>query len=230
MERPLQWLDPDALDFPAPATALQTPNGLLAVGGDLRPERLLRAYQRGIFPWFEEGQPPLWWSPDPRMVLFPGELHISRSLRRFIRNTSLQVTSDRAFAAVMAACADPRAGSNGTWITGAMQQAYGALHLLGYAHSVEVWDGTSLVGGFYGVALGNVFFGESMFSRSPNASKLGFAHAITALAAAGYRLIDCQVETAHLANLGARCIPRQEFLLHLPAGEAVPKPPLWPLQ
>lgn len=230
MERPLQWLDPDSLEFPAPATAMQVPNGLLAVGGDLRPERLLHAYQRGIFPWFEEGQPPLWWSPDPRMVLFPAELHVSRSLARFARTTPLQVTSNRAFVAVLTACAAPREGSQGTWITAAMQAAYSNLHDLGYAHSVEVWDGAELVGGLYGVALGTVFFGESMFSRVSNASKLAFIRLVPELAAAGYRLIDCQVATGHLGSLGARCISRSAFLQQLPCGEDVPKPPPWPLQ
>jgi len=230
MQQALPWLDEDSLAFPDPATALAVPNGLLAVGGDLRPDRLLHAYQRGIFPWFEEGQAPLWWSPDPRMVLFPPELHVSRSLRRFCRTTSLQLTSDQAFAAVMAACAGPRAGARGTWITAGMRNAYLSLHQQGYTHSVEVWNGSTLVGGLYGVALGQVFFGESMFSHSPNASKLALVRLAATLAQSGYRLIDCQVASPHLASLGARNISRSDFMACLPAAGDIPKPPAWPLQ
>ena len=230
MELPLPWLDSDSLAFPDPTTALQQPNGLLAVGGDLRPERLLRAYQRGIFPWYEADQPPLWWSPDPRMVLFPDALHLSRSLRKFCRRTPLTVSSDRDFDAVLQACAGSRRGVAGTWLSPAMRHAYSRLHALGYAHSVEVRDKGRLVGGLYGVAMGTVFFGESMFSHVDNASKLALATLVPALAAVGYRLIDCQVSTAHLNSLGAREITRNDFMRFLPATEDVPKPPPWPLQ
>lgn len=230
MQSPLPWLDRDSLEFPDPATALRIPNGLLAAGGDLRPERLLRAYQLGIFPWFDASQPPLWWTPDPRMVLFPDELHVSRSMRKLLARTDLRVRSDTDFAGVVAACAEPRPGANGTWITPDMQQAYQALFELGYAHSVEVWDGPELVGGLYGIAMGEVFFGESMFSRISNASKLAFVQLVRALATGGYRLIDCQVANPHLESLGARNIPRREFMRYLPGGTHVPKPPHWPVQ
>jgi leucyl/phenylalanyl-tRNA--protein transferase len=227
MQGTLQWLD-DSLAFPDPSTALKTPNGLLAVGGDLAPMRLLQAYQRGIFPWFDEDQPPLWWTPDPRMVLFPAELHISNSLRKTLRKSSWVVRSDTAFAEVLAACAAPRKGSQGTWITRDMQSAYLRLHELGFAHSVEVWDEDNLVGGLYGLAIGKVFFGESMFSRKSNASKIAFVHAVKTLAAAGAELIDCQVANPHLESLGARAIPRSTFMRFLPVCVEVPKPAYWP--
>ncbi|MEY4640011.1 MAG: hypothetical protein RLZZ227_5 [Pseudomonadota bacterium] len=230
MQAPLPWLGENSFAFPDPAAALRVPNGLLAVGGDLQPGRLLHAYQRGIFPWFDATQPPLWWTPDPRMVLFPDELHVSRSLNKALSSSGLVVASDRDFAGVVAACAEPRRGADGTWITSGMQRAYHQLFELGYAHSVEVRDGAALVGGLYGIAMGQVFFGESMFSRVSNASKIAFVHLVRALAAAGFRLIDCQVENPHLASLGARTIPRQEFMQYLPRGDEVPKPPLWPLQ
>jgi leucyl/phenylalanyl-tRNA--protein transferase len=210
---------------------LRVPNGLVAAGGDLQPERLLRAYQLGIFPWFDASQPPLWWSPDPRMVLFPGELHVSRSLRKVLAKPAFHVSSDTDFAGVMRACAASRPGASGTWITPGMLAAYERLHELGYAHSVEVKDAAGqLLGGLYGIALGGVFFGESMFSRTANASKIAFVHLVRGLAAHGYRLIDCQVANPHLESLGARNIPRQEFMAHLPGGTQVPKPPHWPLQ
>jgi leucyl/phenylalanyl-tRNA--protein transferase len=227
MQETLHWLD-DSFEFPDPSTALKTPNGLLAVGGDLQPTRLLQAYQRGIFPWFDDDQPPLWWTPDPRMVLIPSELHISNSLRKTFRNSEWILSSDRAFAEVLAACAAPRKGSKGTWITQEMQSAYLCLHELGFAHSVEVWDAGTLVGGLYGLAIGKVFFGESMFSRKSNASKVAFVHAVKTLAAAGVELIDCQVANPHLESLGARTIPRTDFMRYLPACVEVPKPAYWP--
>ena len=227
MQEILHWLD-DSLEFPDPATALKNPNGLLAVGGDLQPMRLLQAYQRGIFPWFDDDQPPLWWTPDPRMVLFPRELHISHSLHKAIRNSTFVLTSDQAFAQVVAACAAPRKASQGTWITGEIQSAYMRLHELGFAHSIEIWDNGSLAGGLYGLALGSVFFGESMFSRKSNASKIAFVHAVKTLATAGVELIDCQVANPHLESLGARTIPRTEFMRFLPSCVEVPKPAFWP--
>ncbi len=231
MQSPLPWLDKDSFRFPDPATALRIPNGLLAAGGDLRPERLLHAYKLGIFPWFDASQPPLWWTPDPRMVLFPEDLHVSRSMRKVLAKSAFNVRSDTDFAGVMAACAEPRAGANGTWITPGMLAAYQRLFELGYAHSVEVWDPVAgLVGGLYGIALGTVFFGESMFSRASNASKMALVHLVRALAAGGYRLIDCQVANPHLESLGARNISRREFMTYLPGGIQVPKPPHWPVQ
>ena len=227
MQELLHWLD-DSFEFPDPATALKNPNGLLAVGGDLQPMRLLQAYQRGIFPWFDADQPPLWWTPDPRMVLFPQELHISRSLHKAIRNCRFMLSSDQAFTQVMAACAGPRGGAQGTWITEEMQNAYLSLHQLGFAHSVEVWDNDVLVGGLYGLAMGKVFFGESMFSSKSNASKIAFVHVVQTLAAAGVELIDCQVANPHLESLGARSIPRKQFMQFLPACTDVPKPAYWP--
>ncbi|HHX82802.1 MAG TPA: leucyl/phenylalanyl-tRNA--protein transferase [Pseudomonadaceae bacterium] len=228
MSTQLQWLDDEDLAFPDPASALPSPNGLLAVGGDLRPERLLRAYQAGIFPWFEADQPILWWSPNPRMVLFPAELHLSRSMQKFLRRHPWRISSDSAFDAVVAACAGVRAGSDGTWITPAMAEAYGALHRAGHAHSVEVWEGEQLVGGLYGIAMGRVFFGESMFSQRSNASKLALADLAGKLQEAGYRLIDCQVANPHLASLGARNISRQQFCSLLPGREEIGRVADWP--
>jgi leucyl/phenylalanyl-tRNA---protein transferase len=223
----LHWLD-ESFEFPDPSTALKTPNGLLAVGGDLQPMRLLQAYQRGIFPWFDDDQPPLWWTPDPRMVLFPHELHISHSLHKAIRNTTFMLSSDQAFTDVVAACAAPRKGAHGTWITEEMQTAYLKLHELGFAHSLEVWDDGMLVGGLYGLALGKMFFGESMFSRRNNASKIAFVHVVKTLGAAGVHLVDCQVANPHLESLGARTIPRKDFMQFLPSCTKVPKPAYWP--
>lgn len=228
MPAPLPWLDEDELWFPDQATALREPNGLLAVGGDLRPERLLQAYQLGIFPWFEEDQPPLWWSPDPRMVLFPGEIHISRSMRTFRRKHRYTLSSDQDFAGVMRACAGERPGSSGTWISEAMLQAYTRLHELGHAHSVEVWEGATLVGGIYGVAMGQIFFGESMFSHRPNVSKLALMDLAAHLPEAGYGIIDCQVANPHLESLGARNIPRREFRQWLPAAADIGRCGAWP--
>ncbi|TBU96057.1 leucyl/phenylalanyl-tRNA--protein transferase [Stutzerimonas kirkiae] len=212
----LAWLSRDELAFPALESALREPNGLLAAGGDLSVERLLAAYRHGCFPWYQDGQPLLWWSPDPRMVLFPGELHVSRSLRKRIRQQPFQVTLDQAFQAVIGHCAGPRRNTDGTWITSPMQRAYLRLHELGVAHSVEVWQEQQLVGGLYGLAMGRLFFGESMFSHATDASKIGFAHLVECLREWGFELLDCQMHTRHLASFGAREIPRTEFaaILH----------------
>ena len=208
----IPWLEPDELWFPAVEQALDEPDGLLAAGGDLSPERLQLAYRRGIFPWFDDDQPILWWSPNPRCVLLPEQLHCSRSLRKLLRKQRFEVTLDQAFEAVITACAGTRDGQPGTWITPAMQQAYCELHQLGVAHSVEVWQQEQLVGGLYGLAIGRVFFGESMFSHASNASKVGFIRLVEQLQRWGYALIDCQVDSEHLQSLGATTIPRAEFI------------------
>lgn len=200
---------PEAVLFPPVDHAVES--GLLAVGGDLSPERLLAAYREGIFPWYSDGEPILWWSPDPRFVLFPDELRVSRSMRQFLKKGVLRITFDQAFREVIATCGMPRPGQDGTWITAAMREAYGVLHDLGYAHSVEVWQEGNLVGGLYGVSLGRAFFGESMFSAVPNASKTALITLLPRLRERGFDLIDCQVETAHLSGLGARPIPRRKF-------------------
>jgi leucyl/phenylalanyl-tRNA--protein transferase len=197
--------------FPPTSEALEEPNGLLAVGGDLSPERLLAAYAAGIFPWYEAPQPILWWTPDPRAVLTPGQMHISRSLRRTLRRNDFTITCDRNFGGVIAACAALRDDGLGTWIGSDMQRAYEALHRRGHAHSVEVWQGRRLVGGLYGVSIGGAFFGESMFSRVSDASKVALAALDRRLSGAGFDIIDCQVETEHLNRLGARCISRLDF-------------------
>ena len=191
---------------------MRRPNGLLAAGGDLSPERLLDAYARGIFPWFNEGEPLLWWSPDPRMVLFVPELHVSKSLRKRIRARAFDVRIDTAFTDVMAACADTRRDDDGTWISPAMIDAYTELHRLGHAHSVECWADGELAGGLYGVVIGRMFFGESMFSRRRDASKVALAYLVRQLERWGFDLIDCQMSTAHLTSLGAREVPRAAFL------------------
>jgi leucyl/phenylalanyl-tRNA--protein transferase len=207
----IPWLD--ARDpFPPVERALREPNGLLAAGGDLSPERLVEAYKHGIFPWFGEDDPLLWWSPDPRMVLFVGELHVSRSLRRAIRSGESTVTFDRAFRQVMAGCAEPRPDADGTWITDDMVEAYGELADRGFAHSVETWNDGRLVGGLYGVAIGRMFYGESMFSRQTDASKVALVALTRQLERWGFEMIDCQMSTGHLASLGAREVPRAEFL------------------
>ncbi len=201
----------DAIAFPHPSLA--SDQGLLAVGGDLSVERLALAYRHGIFPWYSEGRPILWWSPDPRLVLFPEELHVGRSLRKQMRRAPYRLTMDTAFADVIAACSsEPRPGQDGTWITDDMIDAYVRLHRYGLAHSVEAWDGDTLVGGLYGVAMGAAFFGESMFARAPDASKIAFATFVEQLHHWGYALIDCQVVTDHLLRFGAREIDRDEFL------------------
>ena len=250
----LAWLDPDSLAFPSPATAAEDPDGLLAVGGDLRPQRLLAAYRLGIFPWYEEGGPLLWWSPDPRMVLKPADVHVSRSMRRLIRRGRYQVSMDQAFPEVIERCSalrrtggsslerensleqenslepessrelegSPEPESNraeldshdgsGTWITPDMIHAYCTLHQMGYAHSVEVWDNDALVGGLYGISLGRMFFGESMFSVKPDTSKLAFITLARQLQQWHFSLIDCQLPTDHLYSMGAAPIPRHQFL------------------
>ncbi|MGV8863473.1 MAG: leucyl/phenylalanyl-tRNA--protein transferase [Pseudomonas sp.] len=211
----LTWLQRNSLTFPPLEKAMREPNGLLAAGGDLSADRLIQAYRHGCFPWFQEGQPILWWSPDPRTVLFPEELHISRSLSKILRQNRYQVTFDRDFMAVIQACAAPRDYADGTWITDSMQSAYLELHRRGYAHSVEVWEQDTLVGGLYGLAIGQLFFGESMFSRADNASKVGFATLVERLKAWGFVLIDCQMPTEHLHSFGARAITRTTFADYL---------------
>jgi len=207
----------DQLLFPDPGLA--TPEGLLAVGGDLSPERLLLAYRNGIFPWYGENQPILWWSPDPRCVLFPHEIYVSRRLARLIRQGRLRLTCNQAFARVVTACADLRVQSGEeTWLISAMQKAYRELHELGFAHSVEAWEDGELVGGLYGVALGKFFFGESMFHTRPNASKVILAQLAHHLDREGFLLLDCQVTNPHLKSMGARDIPRDQFLELLDRG------------
>lgn len=191
------------------------PNGLLAAGGDLSVARLLEAYRHGIFPWFSEDEPILWWSPDPRMVLFPAEFKVSHSLRKTLRKKGHEVRCDSAFERVMRACAAPREGAHGTWIHEEMIAAYCELHRLGYAHSVETWMDGELAGGLYGVALGRMFYGESMFSRRTDSSKIALAHLTAQLARWNFGMIDCQMNTPHLASLGAREIPRTEFVARL---------------
>lgn len=214
--------------FPPLEQALAEPNGLLAVGGDLSPRRLYRAYRAGIFPWYEAGQPILWWSPDPRLVIRPGEMRVSRSLAKLLRRGTFQLTVDRAFAAVIDACAAPRRGAPGTWITPEMREAYLALHRRGLAHSAEAWLDDRLVGGLYGVALGRIFFGESMFHRVDNASKAAFVFLMDCLERWGYVLADCQVHTLHLVSLGAFEIPRREFARWLAAYvDVAPEPGAW---
>lgn len=212
---PVFWLDDESLDFPAPELA--TPEGIIAVGGDLSAERLLTAYSEGIFPWFNEGDPILWWSPDPRFVLFPDELVVSRSMRPYFNQKKFQVTFDRDFEGVMRNCQQSnRNGQSGdTWITEDMIQAYVQIHHLGYAHSVEVWQDGEQVGGLYGISLGKIFFGESMFAKVSNASKYGFITLVQNLREKGFVLIDCQQQTQHLGSLGARPISRKSFLQYL---------------
>ena len=210
----IAWLNQDT-PFPPLEFAMREPNGLLAVGADLSPERLLDAYRRAIFPWYSEGDPILWWSPDPRMVLAPDELRVTRSLDKVLRNRVYDVRFDTAFDAVMAGCAEPRPGQAGTWISPDIRSAYNQLHALGYAHSFETWIDGELVGGLYGVAIGHMFYGESMFSRVRDASKIAFVHAVRALQERGFELIDCQMHTEHLASMGAREIAREQFLTQL---------------
>lgn len=217
----IPWLS-DNTPFPPVARALRSPDGLLAAGGELSPARLLEAYRHGIFPWFNPGEPILWWSPDPRTVLIPNEFRISRSLAKVLRNTAYEVRTDTAFELVMRSCAAPRSktGQHGTWIHEDMIAAYCELHRLGYAHSVETWIDGKLAGGLYGVCIGQMFFGESMFSNASNASKIALAHLarqferwqLGSSTMLGTAMIDCQMGTPHLASLGARGIPRGEFI------------------
>ncbi len=212
----IPWLEKHT-PFPPVERALAQPNGLLAAGADLSPPRLLDAYRRGIFPWYSDGEPILWWSPDPRMVLFTDELKVSRSLAKSVRNKGFEVRFDTAFAAVVDACAAPRGRQGGTWITGEMRAAYLRLHRLGHAHSAETWRDDELRGGLYGVSIGRMFFGESMFARATDASKVALVALVAHLRERGCPLIDCQMDTRHLASLGARTIRRAEFLQRLEA-------------
>ncbi len=210
----LYALDPNRPDAPFPdVEAAETePDGLLAVGGDLSVTRLLTAYRQGIFPWYGEGQPILWWSPNPRTVLFPEHLKVSRSLRKTLRKRAFTATLDLAFGDVIQACAEPRSDGNGTWILPELMQAYVNLHRVGHAHSVEIWQGDTLTGGLYGVALGRVFFGESMFSRASDASKIALLHLVNVLSDWDYQMIDCQIHSRHLESLGAVQVPRRSFV------------------
>lgn len=204
----------EELRFPSPHLA--TKEGIVAVGGDLRPERVLLAYRSGIFPWFEQDEFLIWWSPDPRMVLFPDELRISKSMRSLLRKHPYEITFNKAFNQVVQSCAGvKRFGQTGTWITPGLMEVYGVLHEQGHAHSVEVWDGAKLVGGLYGIDIGDVFCGESMFSKASNSSKLALIYLTRELKKNKYKLIDCQVPTAHLASMGAAPISRKEFLSYL---------------
>jgi leucyl/phenylalanyl-tRNA--protein transferase len=213
----IPWLPPESAPdaFPPVDEALAEPDGLLCAGGDLSEARLLEAYRRGVFPWYAEGQPILWWSPDPRAVLFPSEFKVSRSLAKTLRNRGFETTIDRAFGEVIRGCADARVRPEGTWITPQMSAAYQRLHAAGFAHSVETWIDGRLAGGLYGLALGRVFFGESMFSLEPDASKVAFKQLVDTSLALGVELIDCQVSSPHLSSLGARHIPRRDFALRL---------------
>jgi leucyl/phenylalanyl-tRNA--protein transferase len=210
----IPWLLPHD-PFPPVSHALDEPNGLLAAGAELSVPRLLCAYRRGIFPWYSEGQPLLWWSPDPRMVLHPEECRVTRSLRKRLRRRDYEIRTDTAMERVMRECALPRAGQPGTWITEEMIRAYSALHRAGYAHTVETWVGGELAGGLYGVAIGRMFFGESMFTRVPDASKIALVHLARQLQRWCFGMIDCQMATAHLASFGAREIPRSDFTRRL---------------
>jgi leucyl/phenylalanyl-tRNA---protein transferase len=218
-------LKPDSTDLRFPPVELASPEGLLAVGGDLRAERLLEAYRHGIFPWYNPGQPILWWSPDPRVVLFPSKLRVTRSLRKTLRQKKFSVTLDTAFREVIQGCAQPRLRSpdGGTWITPEMIEAYCVLHKRGLAHSVESWRDGKLAGGLYGVASGRAFFGESMFSRETDASKVAFVHLVRQLQRWGFTLIDCQLPSAHLFSLGAEEIRRRDFLARLDQALAQPE-------
>ncbi len=220
----ISWLE-SADAFPPLELALSEPNGLLCAGGDLSPQRILQAYRHGIFPWYATGEPILWWSPDPRMVLFPAEIRISRSLRRDLRHGNYEIRLDSDFPAVIHACAKKkRKDQAGTWITAEMQTAYITLFELGFAHTVETWVNNTLVGGLYGLSVGRMFYGESMFSHASNASKIAIAHLARYLDAQDFGLIDCQMNTPHLASLGGREIPRSEFIHRLHELTTTPAP------
>ncbi len=229
----ITWLnagDPPAA-FPDVESSLTDPDGLLAAGGDLSARRLIAAYARGIFPWYEEGQPILWWCPDPRCILWPADLHISRRLRQQMRNSSAELHFNSAFSDVVRECAGERRSQQGTWITDEMTAAYEQLHEDGWAHSVEIWDDGVLVGGLYGICIGKVFFGESMFSKRPNTSKMAMLGLVTHMRSSGIELIDCQVVSRHLMTLGARVIPRTEFTGFLATACHPPVPQHnWPAQ
>ncbi|QUM79723.1 leucyl/phenylalanyl-tRNA--protein transferase [Moritella sp. 5] len=223
----LPELTHDLAYFPPVNTALSEPDGLLAMGGDLSPERLINAYQQGIFPWFEEDQPILWWSPSQRMVLTPGAMHISRSLRKSYRRQNFSLSINHAFAEVIESCAEPRGDSGETWITDSMQNAYLQLHEMGFAHSIEVWQDERLVGGLYGLYIGDIFCGESMFHTTTNASKIAFIGLQQHLAGMGCKLIDCQLHNEHLASLGATEISRDTFIKQLNNRDVTPNLHLW---
>ena len=211
----IPWLEPND-PFPPLDSVLREPNGLLAAGGDLSTQRLLDAYRHGIFPWYSDGQPILWWSPDPRMVLFPNELKVTRSLARRLKKLDYEIRADTSFRDVMQACSTaPRDRQNGTWIVPGIVEAYCRLHELGYAHSVETWMDGKLAGGLYGVAIGKMFYGESMFHKATDASKIAFVHLVRWLKKQGYGMIDCQMHTSHLERFGAREIARSEFAARL---------------
>jgi len=214
--------NPRDLSFPAVEQA--TPEGLLAIGGDLQPERLLEAYRHGIFPWYNEGQPILWWSPDPRTVLFPERLHISRSLKRSLRPGYFTVTFDRCFETVVRHCAGPRPQypEGGTWITPAMMEAYTTLHKAGFAHSAETWKSDDLIGGLYGVAIGRAFFAESMFTKVDDASKVALVQLVRQLRTWGFRIMDCQQSSPHVLRLGAEEIARRDYIEHVTAAVTLP--------
>ena len=218
MKKTITWLAPGDGPpwFPPVEQALDEPPGLLAAGGDLSPARLLAAYRRGVFPWYSPGQPVLWWAPDPREVIFPDQFRPSRSLAKTLRNRGFETAFDRDFEAVIRACAGPRHGVRGTWITSDMRAAYLRLHELGVAHSIETWLEGRLVGGLYGVQLGRIFFGESMFSRETDASKVALARLVEQCLARNIALIDCQMPSPHLRSLGSRPIPRHRFVEYLP--------------
>ena len=224
----IRWLDPGSAadNFPPPSSALQEPNGLLAVGGDLSTERLLTAYRQGIFPWYSDDQPILWWSPDPRTVLFPAEFHRSRSLIRTLRRNRFAISFDQSFRSVMLGCAD-RGPDQGTWITAEMLAAYVRLHAAGYAHSIEIWQAEALVGGLYGINIGHAFFAESMFHRASDASKIALSALVSFSLSRGIGLIDCQMPSAHLSSLGCRQISRDEYLHLLGKLIAFPAPRPW---
>ncbi|MCM2132050.1 leucyl/phenylalanyl-tRNA--protein transferase [Larsenimonas rhizosphaerae] len=223
----LPWLPPSPAAFPPVNTALEEPDGLLAAGGDLTPDWLISAYSNGIFPWFSDDQPILWWSPDPRMVLFPQEFKPRRSLAKRFRNAGFTFTFNQSFKDVMTACAQTRADQEGTWITDDMMAAYHELHRQGYAHSVEVWRENTLAGGLYGVGLGECFFGESMFSREADASKCALTYLVAQGMPRGLTLIDCQMHSNHLASLGARLIARDNFLRYLEPCQATRPRAIW---